>query len=259
MKQTLLGLNDPAARNDPHKLPGFHRPNDHYSKYHCSEYTAQLESHSSRSGSILGSLCMVTLLCFSVSAYADHGQSRGNSYYTYGQVLEVEPNYVHSIESVPEKSCTQVQVRQTHHRPHRRRDEGTLIPSLLGGLLGGVIGHQFGGGNGKTALTILGAFAGSKIASSSNHHHQHDRHSQARVREHCTIVERWVETTRIKNYSVTYRYKGNVFTKTTPENPGSRIRIRVQVDPVDNLLAQNDSRQNYSRQNNRRYTSGNTY
>ena len=36
---------------------------------------------------------------------------------------------------------------------------------LVGGLLGGVAGHQFGKGNGKTALTVLGAVVGAAAGS----------------------------------------------------------------------------------------------
>jgi outer membrane lipoprotein SlyB len=36
--------------------------------------------------------------------------------------------------------------------------------SFIGAIAGGVIGHQFGGGHGKTAATIVGSLAGAEIA-----------------------------------------------------------------------------------------------
>lgn len=39
------------------------------------------------------------------------------------------------------------------------------LGGLLGGAIGGVIGHQFGGGNGKIATTIVGATLGTMIGS----------------------------------------------------------------------------------------------
>ncbi|WMD19009.1 glycine zipper 2TM domain-containing protein [Achromobacter seleniivolatilans] len=35
-----------------------------------------------------------------------------------------------------------------------------LVGTIGGGVVGGVVGNQFGGGNGKTALTVLGAVGG---------------------------------------------------------------------------------------------------
>jgi len=41
-----------------------------------------------------------------------------------------------------------------------RKGEGTGIGAVAGGVLGGVVGHQMGGGNGKKAMTVLGAVGG---------------------------------------------------------------------------------------------------
>lgn len=40
------------------------------------------------------------------------------------------------------------------------KGQGTGLGAVAGGVLGGVVGHQVGGGNGKTAMTILGAVGG---------------------------------------------------------------------------------------------------
>jgi outer membrane lipoprotein SlyB len=42
----------------------------------------------------------------------------------------------------------------------QRKGQGTGLGAVAGGVLGGVVGHQMGGGNGKTALTVLGAVGG---------------------------------------------------------------------------------------------------
>ncbi len=43
---------------------------------------------------------------------------------------------------------------------YKVKGEGSGLGAVAGGVLGGVVGNQFGGGNGKTALTILGAGGG---------------------------------------------------------------------------------------------------
>ena len=43
---------------------------------------------------------------------------------------------------------------------YRVKGEGSGLGAVAGGVLGGVVGNQFGGGNGRTALTLLGAGGG---------------------------------------------------------------------------------------------------
>ena len=42
----------------------------------------------------------------------------------------------------------------------QQKGQGTGLGAVAGGVLGGVAGHQVGGGNGKTAMTVLGAIGG---------------------------------------------------------------------------------------------------
>jgi outer membrane lipoprotein SlyB len=42
----------------------------------------------------------------------------------------------------------------------QEKGQGTGLGAVAGGVLGGVVGHQVGGGNGKTAMTVLGAIGG---------------------------------------------------------------------------------------------------
>lgn len=51
------------------------------------------------------------------------------------------------------ESIRQVQVPAKDNSDH-------LVGTIAGGVAGGVVGNQFGGGNGKTALTVLGAVGG---------------------------------------------------------------------------------------------------
>ena len=175
---------------------------------------------------IIGSIALAT------NAFAAH--DKDGSFYAYGKVVEAEPIIVKTIETTPHKECRLVRQQRVVRRDHH--DEA-ILPSLLGGLLGGVIGHQFGGGRGKTALTIAGAFAGASIAKDSSHEYRHDRRFRDyEVRERCTIVEQVHEVEKVDGYRVTYLYQGREFTRTTRQHPGTRIRLRVQVIPVPETL-----------------------
>ena len=45
-------------------------------------------------------------------------------------------------------------------RTETRKGEASGIGAVGGAVVGGVVGNQFGGGNGKKALTVLGAVGG---------------------------------------------------------------------------------------------------
>lgn len=49
-------------------------------------------------------------------------------------------------------------VNNAHTETHKGKGSG--LGAAGGALAGGVLGHQLGGGNGKTALTVLGAVGG---------------------------------------------------------------------------------------------------
>ena len=168
--------------------------------------------------------------------FAAHATSGNNSYYTYGEVITAEPIIRRTVESIPHEKCRPVRQQRVIRRNHRHSN---VLPTLLGSLVGGVIGHQFGGGRGKKVLTVAGALAGASIASNAAHSQEYD-HTDHASRQRCTVTEEVREVERIEGYFVTYRYQGREFTRTTVNHPGSRIRLRVKVNPVAGSLASNN-------------------
>jgi uncharacterized protein YcfJ len=180
---------------------------------------------------------LVIAIQLSSMASADHSET-GNAYYAYGEVIKSQPIVRQTTQRTPRKECHLVRSNNKVDRPQRNR----ALPTLFGGLLGGVIGHQFGGGNGKTALTIAGALAGASIvsnASNPDHHRNTYRGDTYRKAERCTVVHDVQNIETIDGYLVTYLYRGKRFTRTMAEAPGSTVRIRVQVEPVNDAYASN--------------------
>jgi uncharacterized protein YcfJ len=169
-------------------------------------------------------------------AFAAHATSGANSYYTYAEVIAAEPIIRQTVETIPHKECRSVRPRRVIRRNHRRSN---ALPTLLGSLVGGVIGHQFGGGRGKKALTIAGALTGASIASNAAHSQEYEPADQV-ITQRCTVTEEVREVESIEGYFVTYRYQGREFTRTTVDHPGSRIRLRVKVNPVIDSIASNN-------------------
>jgi outer membrane lipoprotein SlyB len=64
-----------------------------------------------------------------------------------------------AVEPARVAVCAACGVVQSVHAV-QQKGAGTGLGAVAGGLLGGVVGHQMGGGNGRTAMTVLGAVGG---------------------------------------------------------------------------------------------------
>lgn len=198
-------------------------------------------------------------------ASARHQDRSGEAYYAWVNVLDVDPIVRTRYIEEPVERCYDTRGSQRHDDRYRndrarhddrgyhddrgryehRDSRGQASPGavLLGGALGGLIGNQFGGGNGKKALTVAGAVIGASIgasASSGNHSRSYgsrgydsrdDRWRSEPVRR-CEVSYESRPVERIEGYEVTYRYHGRRFTKVVDEHPGSRMRVRVDVQPI---------------------------
>ena len=64
----------------------------------------------------------------------------------------------------------------------KRKGEATGLGVVAGGVLGAVVGHQMGNGNGKKAMTVLGAVGGGVAGNEVEKHARGDTVYQVRVR-----------------------------------------------------------------------------
>lgn len=186
-------------------------------------------------------------------------ESSADGYYAYADVVQVSPRYGWHEISEPVRRCVQISQPhdrdwkaasryerhrryQHHHRREQRRQDGNAAAGLVGGLIGGLIGNQFGGGDGKKALTVAGALLGASIARDHSRRQDDQDPRYRRYRDpsagypsdtrQCTESRRTRQVRGIDGYDVTYRYQGGTFHKRVNEHPGDVIRIRVAVEPV---------------------------
>ncbi len=113
---------------------------------------------------------------------------------------------------------------------HPGRRTNSYTGTIAGGIIGGVLGNRIGRGDGRTVLTVAGGLLGASIG-----HDLSTRSGRPRIsrEERCEIVKHFEEEEQIVGYRVKYRYKGKTFFTRTQEHPGPRIRVRVNVDPVE--------------------------
>lgn len=208
-----------------------------------------------RFSGIAGIPLLASLL--TLPAQASHPEpAADDGYYAYADVIEVVPRYGWHEITEPVTRCVSVvddhdypsswRVRDDHrydyddrHRDADRygRNEGSAAAGIVGGLIGGLIGHQFGGGDGKTALTVIGAMLGASMARDHVRRDQYDHrrgddaaYTQS-VRQ-CTESERTRRVRGVDGYDVTYRYQDTEFHKWMHEHPGEFVRVHVAVEPL---------------------------
>ena len=98
-----------------------------------------------------------------------------------------------------------------------------------------MVGNQFGGGRGKTALTVAGALLGASIGNDHNSaHYRGGRRGVENVRR-CETVDHYEQEQHLVGYRVKYSYEGQTYYTRTTEYPGKFIPVRVKVSPVNGI------------------------
>jgi len=176
-------------------------------------------------------LAAVTTLSLTATGFVYAGHTGyGGGFSDYAPVEHVEPIVRHVRVSAPREECWQEEVRYVERPGFVESNVGLLVGGTLGALIGGEIGH----GSGRKIATIGGGLLGA----AAGHHYQHRRYPP-RYNEHvsyedrCRTVEDSYTEERIEGYDVTYRYQGQRFHTQLPYDPGSRIRVGVDVRPLE--------------------------
>jgi uncharacterized protein YcfJ len=151
----------------------------------------------------------------------------GGVFYDEARVVDVRPVKELVRVAAPQEECWTEPVRHVHRSGP---DTGTY--ALTGTLIGGVLGNQIGKGDTRRAATAVGAVAGAMIGSDMARSRQQTQ-VYTTQEQYCQVVDRFYEEERHVGYRVTYRYKGQDYTRTMAHHPGRTVRVRVTVDPAE--------------------------
>jgi uncharacterized protein YcfJ len=165
------------------------------------------------------------------TALADDGykSGRGRAYGHYRQapavvrarVVDVEPLVRYVTVNRPREECWDEIV----HEPVRRY--GVAGPTLAGSIVGAAIGRQFGSGNDRDTLTVLGAVAGGAVA-----HRRAIRNGAGATRDvavqRCEVFNDRVREQVVDGYLVTYRLDGRHYTMQTDRHPGEWVQLAAR-------------------------------
>lgn len=140
---------------------------------------------------MIKNILTIAIIFGATAASADGYSSR------QGIVVDVEPVYSTDYTYVTQEQCSEQRV------PVYQNRQGSSGDVLAGALIGGAIGNQFGSGDGKDAMTVLGAIVGADAAGRPR------QEVAGYVSEwRCDIVEIPQETRMFHHYQVTYQVDG---------------------------------------------------
>lgn len=129
----------------------------------------------------------------------------------------------------PKRECWEEEVRYETRRYDRRASDSNVGSAIFGGLVGGVLGNSVGKGDGRKAATAIGAALGAIAGDSyaDNRRGYVSGEPRVQVEQRCREVDNW--SRRLTGYDVTYRYQGHEYTTFMPFDPGSKVRVNVNV------------------------------
>jgi uncharacterized protein YcfJ len=174
------------------------------------------------------------LLGISGSALADHQNRTARNdrdLFDYAEVLSSQPIINYVTVKTPVRECWEEMEYYTVDHGARGTGGGTL----LGAFIGSVIGHQVGSGRGNDAATIAGGLIGAAIGGDAARRRNGDNYgveTRGRPVQRCKTSYQQHREERIDGYRVTYRYHGQKYQTEMPQDPGRKIRVRVDVRPA---------------------------
>jgi len=151
--------------------------------------------------------------------------------YDYAQVLRADPIYERVVYTEPQDQCDDDSAYE--RIGPQRSSGGSTGGTILGAVVGGVLGNQIGKGDGRKAATVGGAVIGGVIGNRAGRSGGSDSYGGEVVRPGCRTVAVEREEHNLIGYDVEYRYKGDVYVSRLERDPGSQVRVRVAVSPVE--------------------------
>jgi uncharacterized protein YcfJ len=133
----------------------------------------------------------------------------------------VEPLVRYVAVDRPREQCWDEIVREPV------RPFGVVGQTAAGSIIGAAIGRQFGSGNDRDALTVLGAVAGGAVAHRRAVVNQGYATRDVAV-QRCEVVHERVTERVVDGYLVTYRLEGQRYTMRTDRHPGEFVQIAAR-------------------------------
>ncbi len=146
----------------------------------------------------------------------------------------VDSATVTSVEKVYKNYRVDEPYQECYIKETVQNGDGSATNELVGAAIGGALGNKLGKGDGKDAMTILGALMGASIANDAEKL-ANTSGQKVTTQEVCESKVRQVIEKRLSHYLVTVDYAGRDVSFQSKRRPSKDvIKIEVTIDGLDN-------------------------
>ena len=168
-----------------------------------------------------GGMLILSLLALPSAATAQQ------SYETVA-VVSAQPVYQLAQIETPQERCVEERILVDRAR---RQSSGTpiIVSTIIGGAIGNAVGNNK---SSKRVGAVLGAVLGNSVGRDIARQSQSPDTRRYQIVERCETVFVSHEEERLLGYDVTYLFNGQQYSVRMAQNPGSQMKVRVDVQPI---------------------------
>jgi uncharacterized protein YcfJ len=168
-----------------------------------------------------GGMLILSLLALPSAATAQQ------SYETVA-VVSAQPVYQLAQIETPQERCVEERILVDRAR---RQSSGTpiIVSTIIGGAIGNAVGNNK---SSKRVGAVLGAVLGNSVGRDIARQSQSPDTRHYQIVERCETVFVSHEEERLLGYDVTYLFNEQQYSVRMAQNPGSQMKVRVDVQPI---------------------------
>ena len=143
-------------------------------------------------------------------------------------VVSAQPVYQLAKIETPQERCEEERVLVD-----RAKRQSSDTPIIVSTIIGGAIGNE--GGNNKSSKrvgAVLGAVLGNSVGRDIARQSQSSDTRQYQIVERCETVFVSHEEERLLGYDVIYLFNEQQYSVRMAQDPGSQMKVRVDVQPI---------------------------
>jgi uncharacterized protein YcfJ len=168
-----------------------------------------------------GGMLILSLLALPSAATAQQ------SYETVA-VVSAQPVYQLAQIETPQERCVEERILVDRAR---RQSSGTpiIVSTIIGGAIGNAVGNNK---SSKRVGAVLGAVLGNSVGRDIARQSQSPDTRHYQIVERCETVFVSHEEERLLGYDVTYLFNEQQYSVRMAQDPGSQMKVRVDVQPI---------------------------
>jgi uncharacterized protein YcfJ len=143
-------------------------------------------------------------------------------------VVSAQPVYQLAQIETPQERCVEERILVDRAR---RQSSGTpiIVSTIIGGAIGNAVGNNK---SSKRVGAVLGAVLGNSVGRDIARQSQSPDTRHYQIVERCETVFVSHEEERLLGYDVTYLFNGQQYSVRMAQDPGSQMKVRVDVQPI---------------------------